>query len=228
MTKQTFNINTSEVVELTNKLEKMHRSAMPVAVRGSLNDAAFDMKKNQVEQVFKSRFTTRKKNFIRSHTVANKSKNTFNINEMKSEVGVIKGKSDAGDQLEKQEFGGTIANRDFIPMDPARIGKNKKKLVSRKNYLKAVKVKKAKNLVRAAAKAGKGNHILYNYTLFQVKGIRNTRRKTKLRLLPIYSFKSGRNVQISKQPFLKPAGENSAKKIPDFFIQRAKNKLMKK
>jgi len=75
----TFNINTDKVVSLTNKLEKLHKSAMPVAVRMTLNDAAFDMKQIQIGRQFKGQFTIRKKNFIRSHTVAVKSKNTFRI-----------------------------------------------------------------------------------------------------------------------------------------------------
>jgi len=228
MKKAQFNINTSEVVEYTNRLEKLHRSAMPVAVRGALNDAAFDMKKNQVEKSFSARFTTRKRNFIRSHTVANKSKNTFDINQMVSEVGVISGKSEAGDELINQELGGNIGNRAFIPMDRARIGGNKGKLVSKRNYLKAVKAKKTNNFVKESFDVGNGGYLIFRNTLFQIKSARRTKRKPKINAIPIYSFKSGRSVKINKRPFLAPAGEISAKKIPSFFEKRAKDKLLKK
>lgn len=228
MSKNTFNINNDDVVELTNRLEKTHKSAMPVAVRGALNDAAFDMKKNRLEKVFQAKFTIRKKTFIRAHTVANKSKNTFNINEMKSEVGVIKGKSDSGDELINQEMGGTIGNRTSIAMDPARVGKNKTKAISKRHYLKAVKAKKTNNLVRGAFKAGKGGYLLYRSTIFQVKSLKKTKRVPKIRLAAIYSYEKGRSVRIKKSPFLTPAAEISAKLIPDFFIKRAKAKLMKK
>lgn len=40
-----LNVNTDATVALTNKLEKLHKSAFPVAVRSTLNSAAFDMKK---------------------------------------------------------------------------------------------------------------------------------------------------------------------------------------
>ena len=43
-----LNVNTDAVVALTNKLEKLHRSAFPVAVRSTLNSAAFDMKKDTI------------------------------------------------------------------------------------------------------------------------------------------------------------------------------------
>ena len=111
---KTFNINNADVVQLTNRLEKIHKSSMPVSVRGALNDAAFDMKKNQLEKTFDREFTIRKKTLIRSHTAFNRSKNTFNINEMISEAGVIKGKSKAGDELETQEKGGSLSGRKSI------------------------------------------------------------------------------------------------------------------
>ncbi|MBL4809315.1 MAG: hypothetical protein JKY43_04565, partial [Phycisphaerales bacterium] len=43
-----FNVNTDAVVSLTNKLEKLHKSAFPVAVRGTLNSAAFDVKQKSM------------------------------------------------------------------------------------------------------------------------------------------------------------------------------------
>ena len=98
-----FNVNNHEVIKLTNTLDKIHRSAIPVSVRGSLNDAAFDMKKNTLGREFNDIFTIRRPTFLRSHTAANKSPNTFDINKMESSAGVIEGKSLAGDQLELQE-----------------------------------------------------------------------------------------------------------------------------
>jgi hypothetical protein len=230
-----FNINTSEVVAFTNRLEKMHRSALPVSVRGALNDAAFDMKQNQIGRTFDSQFIVRKKTFIRAHTAVNKSKNTFKLSEMQSEAGVIKGKSKAGDQLEIQEIGGIIGNREYIPMDTARIGKNKKKLVSRRFYLKNIKPRKEgqknqlnQDFIKAAFKVGKGGFIRYDDIVYEIRSIKKpSRSKIFIKSNPIYSFKNNRSVSISSAPFIKPAGEISLKKIPEFFIKQAKRRLKK-
>ncbi|MCJ7802746.1 MAG: hypothetical protein MUP82_10365 [Candidatus Marinimicrobia bacterium] len=191
------------------------------------------MKKNQIEKTFDNEFTIRKKNFIKSHSAFNKCKNTFNLREMKSEAGVIKGKSTSGDQLEIQEIGGLIRNRDYIPMDSARIGKNKDKLVSKKFYLKNIKPKKGKSkfsnqeFIKSAFKAGKGGFVRFDNTLFEIRTIKKNNRKLFIRTLAIYSFKNNRSVSISKAPFIAPAGEISAKKIPEFFIKRAKRRFQK-
>ena len=131
---QTFDINMTEVIGFTNKLGKLHKSALPLAIRSTLNDASFETKK-VIPLFFAKQFTVRKKNFIRSHTGVNKSKNTFNVNQMVAKVGLIKGRSDSGDDLIKQEYGGTIQNRDFIPFKDARVGKNERKIISLEKQL---------------------------------------------------------------------------------------------
>lgn len=229
-----FNINTTEVVALTNKLEKLTRSDMPLAVRGTLNDAAFDMKQIQVEKIFTRNFTIRKKTFIRSHTAVIKCANTFDLKQMKAQTGIIKGKSQAGDQLIYQEFGGTIKNRDYIPTKEARVSKSSKKVVSKKYYLKNIKPKKNKTkyqnqeFIRTVFKLGKGAYIRYNNILFEILTIKKPSRlylyiKTKA----IYWFKKNRSVRIKRRPFMKFAGKMSAKKMPAFFKKQAKRRFEK-
>jgi len=84
-----FNINTDDIVQLTLKLEKLHRSAMPVAVRQSLNRAAFNMKKTEIGKSFDRNFIVRRSAFIRAHSGYNPSSNTFDINKIVSEAGII-------------------------------------------------------------------------------------------------------------------------------------------
>ena len=62
---QAFNVNTDEVVRLTNRLEKLNKSAMPIAVRSTLNDVAFQSKQTHLPKEFDKKFTIRKKNFIK-------------------------------------------------------------------------------------------------------------------------------------------------------------------
>jgi len=48
-----FNINTDAAVVLTNELEKLHRSRLPNAIRGTLNSVAFDVKKHTLHKITK-------------------------------------------------------------------------------------------------------------------------------------------------------------------------------
>ena len=229
-----FEINKSELVRYTNTLEKLHKSALPIAVRSTLNDAAFEMKKTEIEKSFQSNFTTRKKNFIKSHTLARKSKNTFNINQMVAKTGVIEGKSQAGDNLEVQESGGRITNRENIPLDTARTGKNNAKLVSKKYYLNKVKgkhkaIKKGDNklFIKAAFAAGKGGHVIYGKVLHEITSIRRLRRGPSIKTRPLYSVKPNRSVPIKKTSFMSEAGKMTLKKIDKLYIEHAINQINK-
>lgn len=207
----TFNIDNHEVIEFTNKLEKLHRSAMPVAVRQTLNDVAF-IAKNEVNKTFAGQFTERKKKFITSHTAVNKSINTFNIKQMSSSMGVIKGKSDAGDELQVHERGGTLKDRSAIATKDVRVGKSETKLVSKRFYLKNMK--------------GKG--VIYNDNKRRIFASNNTvieNVKGQKRFNVLYRFRDNRKYESN--PFIAPAGKLAAAKLPSIFAANAKKRIEK-
>ena len=215
-----ININDKELVELTNKLEKLHRSAMPTVVRGTLNDAAFDHRQEAIKK-FKANFIIRKSTFITSHMTVNKCENTFKLSEMQAESGVKKGKSFAGDNLEKQEFSGVMYKRD-IPQTPARISESLTNLVSKRFYFNKFRNKPL-------------GHIPSQ------KGIRVSKRKPitfikmKDRLLSVSEKGFGwstlyyidKRVKITKNAFIGPAEIRTSKKMARLFRDRAKAKFKK-
>jgi len=229
---QAFNVNTDEVVKLSNKLEKLHKSALPIAVRGTLNDVAFEAKQKFVEKEFNKQFIIRKRNFIKAHTIVNKSINTFNVNQMQSEMGVIKGKSQAGDELDVQEFGGVIKKREFIPMNPSRASKSPSKLISKRFYLQNIKAKKDKpifknqDFIRAAFKVGKNGFLLFENILIQ---IRNITKKNGLfiKMEPLYSYEKGRSITLKKSPFIEPSGLKASKNMNNIFYENAQKQFDK-
>lgn len=211
---KTFNINNVQVVELTNKLERLHRSAMPLVVRGTLNDAAF-LARNKAISIFAANFTVRKKNFIRSHTGVNKSKNTFDIKQMVTEAGVIRGKSGPGDSLGLQEFGGTATDKKGIPTPSVRIGKSENKLISKRLYLKSLK---GRGLI---SKNRKSRIVASNKAIIQYN-------KGK-RFDVLYRFRGSRKYE--KSAFMAPAGIYASSKMVMLFKKQAKfriEKMMKK
>lgn len=234
-----LNINTDALVIFTNKLEKMHRSALPLAIRGTLNNAAFDVKQKTMPKSAASTFTERKKNFFKANSRVEMAKG-FNINKMASMVGFIsnklKGENFAVKDLEQQEHGGTINKKSFIPLDSSR-GGNKARPVRPINRLskisnivnqKNLRGPKKQRFIKAARKAGVGGVFLGGTsegkeTLFRVKSI----SKRGFRLIPIYSFKKGRNVKVKPTFFMKKASIISAKKMNRFFIDQAKRQFNK-
>jgi hypothetical protein len=119
-----ININSDAVVAHTNRLEKMHRSALPVAIRGTLNDAAFDTKTRTMPKSA-NQFKKRSPNFFKANSKFEKAVG-FDVNSMKSIVGFYENKLTSKStnysvkDLEQQEHGGTIKKKSLIAMRPAR------------------------------------------------------------------------------------------------------------
>jgi len=121
-----LNINSSEVVKHTARLERIHKSALPSAIRNTLNDAVFDVKKRTMPEkakVFKKRSPG---NFFKANSKFEKAQG-FNINSMKATVGFYENKlanastNYAVQDLEQQEDGGVIKSKTFIAQRGARM-----------------------------------------------------------------------------------------------------------
>lgn len=119
-------IDTEHLKEHAVKLEKINRSALPVAIRGTLNDAVYDVKTRSMPksaEVFKKRSP----NFFKANSKFEKAAG-FNVDGMKATVGFYENKltnqstNHAVKDLEQQEHGGEIDHKTFIPMKPARVG----------------------------------------------------------------------------------------------------------
>jgi hypothetical protein len=63
-----FDINTKAVVIFTNKLEKFRKSALPAAIRNTLNSAAFDVKQKTMPVSAEKNFVRRKPNFFKANS----------------------------------------------------------------------------------------------------------------------------------------------------------------
>lgn len=214
---QSFNINDHDLIEYTRKLDKLHRSALPVTIRQTLNDVAFEAKKIDIPNEFNDEFIVRRPTFIKSHSFANKSANTFNINEMESSAGIIKGKSLAGDQLKKQEEGGFIINR-AIPTLETRGNDRRRRQQARYYY------RKYKNIPTGHNPSQKGKRVKQRP--------KKTFIKTKDRVMMVEKggewttlYYIDRDVVIKKNAFIVPAGVRTSKKIARLYGQRARKRF---
>ncbi|MBE9490876.1 MAG: hypothetical protein IMY67_11320 [Bacteroidetes bacterium] len=236
-----ININTDAAVKFTNTLEKLGRSDLPVAVRTSLNSTAFDVKKKSMPLAARFAFEERKKNFFKATSRVDMAKG-FKLSSMKATMGFLGGESNqAVANLAKQERGGSIGGRSFIPMTTSRVGKSSSKPVRKQNRLSDIRNivdarnskgrNKRQKFVKAAIHAGVGGIVLAEYKgkkiVWRVNAIKG-RGLNRFKLTALYSYEKGRSVNISKATnFMQIASNQSARKMESFFIIEAKKRIQK-
>lgn len=237
-----ININTDAAVRFTARLERLNRSALPVAVRNTLNKAAFDVKKNTMPERAARTFINRSPNFFKANSKVVPATG-FAISSMKSKVGFIpkSGTDKSVDDLEQQEHGGSIGGRSLIPLKQARAGGSWNKRV--RANLRIDKIKghivdpdeagaknnrnKGQAFVKSAVHAGKGGLIFSGKTVMQIKSLKRIKGNTMVKATPIYSVKKGRQVRPKATAFMKKSSMESAKKMEQDFINEAKKQIAK-
>lgn len=232
-----FNVNNGANILLTKQLKQMHRSNFPIAVRETLNSAAFDMKRSTLPSVVKRKFTQRRKTFFRARSKVFKAKG-FDLNSMQSTVGFV-GNDQAVDNLEQQEFGGKIGSRDFLTTNIARIGgsyessvKTKNRINQARRYVDARKLpgNKKQQFGRALQKVDKGGFVLADFknTTFLWKF--NKFRKggngvQRYDLDLIYTFEQNRSVSVKETKFMREAGKMSGEKLDFYYRKQAQRRF---
>lgn len=227
-----LDVNTDELVQLTNGLERFRRSMFPQAVRRALNSAAFDVKKNTLPATTRRMFTQRRANFFKANSRVFMARGT-NVNSMQSEIGMVDigGNNYAVDNLVQQERGGIIKGKSFIPLDTARVSSSYKRNVRSKARLKNIDKmvqarktlgsSKSQRFVKAVRHAGVGGVVLdEGGIVWRVQGIKGD-RGGGFKLKAIYSYKERRTIKVKGTHFMQTAGERSAKKLPDFYVAEA-------
>lgn len=223
-----INIDTDEVVVFTNKLHAISKSALPQAIRATLNGTAMDVKKNTMPKQASEEFTQRNPNFFKANSRVDFARGN-DIRLMESTVGFI-AKDQAVEDLEEQEYGGTIESRSFIPMDTARVGGTNQSKLRPSNRISKVKKVVNSNTMQGATpqskfraavkKAGVGGYVIGNnasQTLWRIESIDGSNVKMK----PLFSYKKGRTVHVSETKFMRTASMESGEGMNKRFIQEA-------
>lgn len=248
-----LNINSDAVKVFSRKLEKMHRSALPSAIRGAINKAAFDVKGGKgsdatMQKYADQSFVKRQPNFFKANSKVEPAKG-FNISSMKSTVGFLSEKLQGGNNfsikdLEQQENGGNIDGRSFVPLNAARTGakKNVKKefrIADIKSKVVDSKESKGKNnkekFIRAAIHAGEGGFIIGNFRngkgnrfMFKINYIVKIGKEYSIGLsAPLYAVQGNRTFAPPATHFMQKASQESAGKIEYFYIKEAERQIQK-
>jgi len=234
-----LNINTNAVVKHTVTLEKLRKSALPNAIRGTLNDAAFDVKQKTMPVQAKAKFINRSPNFFKANSRVEKAVG-FDVNSMKSKIGFIdtglRGDNNFSvKDLEQQEHSGTIKGKSFIPLDSARQGSSHNQLVKPPNRLTKISnivianklnaSSKKQKFIKAIYKAGMGGYVLGSNIkgediLWRVNSI-DPEGVNKFSLTPLYDFRKARSIHVDETGFMETASMDSAQKLNKFYIAQA-------
>ena len=243
-----LNINTDAVVAYTNRLEKLRKSDLPIAIRNALSKAAFETKTKSLLKISSSIFTNRNKTFFKAKSRFKRAVG-FDIDKMKATVGMVdlrrSGNDHAVRNLEQQEHGGRIGGKSFIPTDKARAGGNPSKPVAPRNRISRIPIRniirtrkskgkdKDQRFIRSAIMAkrkfGTRAYILTSRILFRINSLSFSKRSGKLRLkiTPLYSFKRGRSVNVTATNFMRKSSMIQAKRLDIFYINEAKKRIVK-
>ena len=225
-----FNVDTDAVIDFTNRLETLTRSAFPAAVRETLNSLAFDVKQGTMPKEAEQAFESRKKNFFKKSSRVNMARG-FEVDHMQSEVGFLPfpDSEQAVENLNEQERGGTIEGRAFIPIDSARVSKSNKRLVSKKNRISSIRnianiknargASKGQRIIKTVFHAGEKGHVLIGETLFRVEKLTRGSGRTKFKLKALYNYKKGRSVKVKATHFMEKSAVKSSLKANDFYIK---------
>ena len=244
---QIININTDALVKHSARLEQLRKSALPSAVRGTLNNLAFDVKQKSMPAHAHTQFIKRSPNFFKANSRVEMATGN-QINSMRSSVGFFSNnlRSDKGNpadnfavkDLEQQEHGGKISGKSFIPLDTARTG-GYSTLVKPANRLTRIlpqnKLVIARNLsgdskkqkfIKAIFKAGVGGYVLGSNVmgenlLWRVESLSDNDGKKKFRLTPLYSYSKKRKVAVKETSFMMEASMDTIKKADSFYIKQA-------
>lgn len=124
-----LDVNTDACIKLTAKLEKLSKSALPSAIRNTLNDVGFEHKRLIPIEAKNSFEYSRNKTFFRAVTNVEKASG-FNVNTMKAVSGLnpnaLGGKAKKViDNLEAHENGGILKSRKLLNLNTSRVGSGK-------------------------------------------------------------------------------------------------------
>lgn len=248
-----LNVNTDAAIILTAKLERLNKSAFPSAVRSSLNDASFAMKKKEILGSAKLNMKVRNPSFFRKFTGVKRATG-FDVNSMYSEVGFIntdpnpiKGKKAIGG-MESNEVGGSD-NTGSMYLGKAR-GQNslKRKVKMAKRYdrkklaqghLKSVRnTKKGGRSTVMAMMAGfeEGKPVFIRAKsgigyVVEVKGVFNMLTgKRDFKVDFIMRSRKKKTAKAKATHFNREAALKTQKKMDEFYLRNATfqfNKILK-
>ncbi len=236
-----LNINSNAVVVAAAKLQRMGKSAFPVAVRRTLNDTALDVKRTTMIAESDRAFKKRKPTFFQATSRVEFAKG-LEVGNMKAVVGFVapanaKESGHATKDLEEQEHGGAIDKRAFIATRQGRtargnvrdaftMSKIKRSIVNPGDAGPKNNRSKKQEFVKSAVHAGVGGFILGSKLangkrmLLRINSLsRNANKDTVVKYSKIYDVLGKRKAHVKATHFMERAAATSTGKMEGYFLK---------
>jgi len=232
-----FSVDISNLQHLSKQLKTLSKSAFPVAIRKTLNDAGFNTKLKTIPKSSEKTFKKRQPNFFKANSKVIPATG-FNVQTMKSEVGFfsnsLRGNNNrAVKDLEQQEHGGAIPRKDFIAEDGARqtkggLVKANRRLGKLPSLTGKVAVASSMGMVRGKMKPIKSKKQRFIRAMFLAKkkfggyvlGNKNNNGSKTLSLITELS-NSGGNIKFKRTPLYNVNKGRAVKVKETNFMKRA-------
>lgn len=235
-------IEAKQILSTFNKLGATGKSVFPNAVRFTLNDLAYDVKKNTLIPTLKNKsgMTIRSESFFRRYSGFVKATG-YSISSMFSQVGMIPSgdASQAVNRLATQEEGGSLKHSN-VPLYASRRGSSHKKRVQNKLFWQNIKIAKTvrygdtQGLIRAVTKTkierGGGSNptgIIYGNILYGIRGFKRFRRDNtiKLHLTKLYEYDKDKYRKIKPTRFMQKSATVSGNNMQAVFDKNLATQL---
>lgn len=115
-------IQADDIAIMANNLDRIHRSAFPVAVRNTLNNMAYKMQQKEIAKSAENFFDYKRTNIVRNLSRFSKAQG-FDVKRMQSRAGIVPKprREKVASGLAAQEFGGKVEGKS-VPTLRARGG----------------------------------------------------------------------------------------------------------
>lgn len=245
MARGMLNIRSDEFVVLANKLQRIGKADLPVAVRSTLNQLAFDMKgtsgkRGEIDKRAEMDFDYRRnKTLFKAITGVTKA-DGLNISNMESEAGIIKrsGMDEIAEGLADQQKGGTTKQK-ATPLSRSRTGRNIGKKVRKPAYLQNLDSidltgKKKQKFVTAAIRAAQKRRTVLiegrggTKLIARIRAFKRVDNSVDFRMDWLYRINANGNVSLKrKRPFVDRAADEVIKTLPQEFVRQAEKRITK-
>jgi hypothetical protein len=233
------------------QLTDISKSALPNAIRNTLNSAAFDVKKNTMPKTSKV-FTQRRITFFKANSSVDTAKGK-DVSKMASIVGFRSrndGKGHSVEDLEEQEHGGKIKDRDYIATPFSRSNNSWEKNVRSGLKMKDLKSKlketnlinvyggkfkkqsKKQKFIRASIVASKTGKLVLggklangSRTISRIDNFSKVGNKITIKRTALYTYKKGRVAPIKATNFMKRASMETSLSLNKWFIINAERQI---
>ena len=221
-----------KLVDFSYTLSRLHKAALPNAIRFTLNDSAIDMKKRTISKQANASFKVAKPNFFKVYSRFEKAKG-YDIRKMQSKAGIIKSSNlnqKASTELAQQPIAGKVKHKSFrasknmqtskglVKSTYKKLRKKKPITTNKANYVKDAKLSKESGRPLLIKKNNKG--ILVKVNSIKRKG------KDRIKTTPVANYNKRGIVDLKrKRPFIENAAKESAKLLDENFIKNATKQI---